>query len=163
MNGIKAIQAALEETRSHLLWFLADFSEADMFVRPHPRANHAAWQVGNVSLAEVNMIQEELPDANYPKLPEGFLELHGTGVPKDGPEGYMNKEDSLALFEKVRAATIALVGGLSEEDLDRPCTGSMATFAPTLGKLLILTSNHTLMHGGQIQVIRRVLGKPILF
>ena len=29
--------------------------------------------------------------------------------------------------------------------------------------LLILNSNQTLMYGGQIQVIRRVLGKPILF
>ena len=52
---------------------------------------------------------------------------------------------------------------MTEADLDRPCAGSMATFAPTLGKLLILISTHTLMHGGQIQVIRRVLGKPILF
>ena len=57
----------------------------------------------------------------------------------------------------------AAVGEMTEADLDRPCAGSMATFAPTLGKLLILISNHTLMHGGQIQVIRRVLGKPILF
>jgi hypothetical protein len=163
MNGIQAIQAAFEETRSHLLWFLSDFSDADMFVRPHPAANHAAWQVGNISLAEVNMIREEIPEAKYPELPAGFLELHGTGVPKDGPDGYMNKADSLSLFESVRAATIALVGGLTDEYLDRACRGSMASFAPTIGKLLILTSNHTLMHGGQIQVIRRVLGKPILF
>ena len=163
MNGIQTIQAAFEETRANLLWFLSDFSDADMFVRPHPAANHAAWQVGNISLAEVNMLREEIPDAKFPTLPDGFLELHGTGVPKDGPAGYMNKADSLALFESVRAATIALVGELTEADLDRACTGSMAGFAPTLGRLLILTSNHTLMHGGQIQVIRRVLGKPHLF
>jgi len=163
MNGIDVIRASLEDTRFHLNWYLEDFSEADMFVRPHPAANHAAWQVGNICLAEVNMIREEVPSAEYPVLPEGFLELHGTGVPKDGPEGYLSKAEFLNLFERVRAATIALVGGLNETDLDRVCTGSMAPFAPTLGKLLILTSNHTLMHGGQIQVIRRVLGKPHLF
>ena len=32
-----------------------------------------------------------------------------------------------------------------------------------LGQFVDIISNHTLMHGGQIQVIRRVLGKPILF
>ena len=42
MNGIQTIQAAFDETRSNLLWFLSDFSDADMFVRPHPAANHAA-------------------------------------------------------------------------------------------------------------------------
>lgn len=163
MNGMDAIRAALEDTRFHLLWYLEDFTEADMFVRPHAAANHAAWQVGNICLAEVNMIREELPQTNYPELPPGFLELHGTGVPKDGPEGYLSKTEFIQLFERVRAETIDLVGGLSEADLDRACTGSMASFAPTIGKLLILTSNHTLMHGGQIQVIRRVLGKPHLF
>lgn len=163
MNGIQTIQAALEDTRFHLKWYLEDFSEADMFVRPHPGANHAAWQVGNVCLAEVNMIREELPDMGYPTLPEGFLERHGTGVPADGPEGYLTKAEFLDLFEKVRENTLSLVGRLVDSDLDRPCTGSMKEYAPTLGKLLILTSNHTLMHGGQIQVIRRVLGKPHLF
>ncbi len=31
-------------------------------------------------------------------------------------------------------------------------------YSTAIGKLLILLSNHTLMHGGQIQVIRRVWG-----
>ncbi len=163
MNGNQAIVAALEDTRFHLGWYLADFFEEEMFVRPHPRANHAAWQVGNICLAEVNMIAEEIPDSCYPSLPEGFLSRHGTGVPEDGPDGYLTKAAFLALFEKIRANTIRLVEGLTETDLDRPCSGSMKDYAPTWGKLLILTSNHTLMHGGQIQVIRRVLGKPHLF
>jgi len=29
--------------------------------------------------------------------------------------------------------------------------------------LLVLTANHTLMHGGQFTVLRRKLGKPVLF
>ena len=52
---------------------------------------------------------------------------------------------------------------LSDADLDRPTQGRMATFAPRLGDLLVLVSNHTLMHGGQISVLRRKLGKPVLF
>ncbi|MGL4555287.1 MAG: DinB family protein [Gemmataceae bacterium] len=169
MNGVQSIQAALEETKSNLLWFLSDFTDADLFVRPHPAANHAAWQIGNVIVGDVFMVREEIPDATYPDLPAGFRELHGTQTPnegfprRDGPEGFLNKAEFLSLFESVRAATVAAVGRLTDADLDRPTTGSMAAHAPTLGKLLIVVSNHTLMHGGQISVIRRVLGKPVLF
>ena len=62
-----------------------------------------------------------------------------------------------------RAATLAAVDNLSDADLDRASTGMMAKFAPTLADLLILVSNHTLMHAGQFTVVRRKLGKPVLF
>jgi hypothetical protein len=39
----------------------------------------------------------------------------------------------------------------------------MAPFAPTLGALFVLVANHALMHGGQFSVVRRKLGKPVLF
>ncbi len=169
MHGREAIRAALEETKSLLLWFLADFSESDMFVRPHPNANHAAWQVGNVIVGDIFILKEEYPNASFPELPPRFRELHGTETPlegfpmQDGPEGFLPKAEMLSLFQTVRTATLATLKGLTDQDLDRPTQGSMAGFAPTLGHLLILISNHTLMHGGQIQVIRRVLGKPHLF
>ena len=36
-------------------------------------------------------------------------------------------------------------------------------FAPTVGHLLYVHAPHLNMHIGQLQVIRRTLGKPILF
>jgi hypothetical protein len=39
----------------------------------------------------------------------------------------------------------------------------MAKFAPRLGDLFQLVANHTLMHAGQFSVVRRKLGKPVLF
>jgi len=36
-------------------------------------------------------------------------------------------------------------------------------FAPKLVNLLLLVSNHTTMHAGQFTVVRRKLGKPVLF
>src|SRR5262249_39520360 len=85
------------------------------------------------------------------------------GAKKSSTEGFLTKAEYLSLFDAARSATIAAVGKLSDDDLDRPTTGNMAQFAPTLGQLLILTSNHTLMHAGQLTVIRRALGKPVLF
>jgi hypothetical protein len=162
MTGCQAIQAALESTKGNLPMYLKDFSEADLLVRPVPGANHAAWQIGNVIGGDIFFIASELPDTPYPELPPGFADLHGTkGATKD--EGFLTKAEYLALFEKVRNATIAAVGKLTDADLDRPVTGPGKAFAPTLGHLFIAASNHTLMHTGQFTVIRRKLGKPVLF
>jgi hypothetical protein len=164
MNGREAIQAALESTRHLLNWFVSDLSDADLFVRPVPAANHIAWQIGNVIVGDQYLVKSQLPDAAYPELPPGFLETHGPeGTKKDGPDGFLTKAEYLALFDEVRSATIAALSGLSDADLDRPTTGQVAQFAPTLGLLFLGASNHTLMHAGQFSVIRRKLGKPVLF
>jgi len=162
MNGREAIQAALEATKGNLPVYVRDFSDADLLVRPVPGANHAAWQIGNVITGDVFFISQELPDTPYPELPKGFFELHGSdGAKKD--EGFLTKAEYLSLFEKVRTTTIAAVGKLTDAELDRPVTGKGKVLAPTLGKLFIMLSNHTLMHAGQFTVIRRKLGKPVLF
>jgi len=164
MNGVQAIQAALESTKSNLNMFLSDFSDADMLVRPVPAANHAAWQVGNVIVGDVMITRGQLPEIKLPELPAGFVEMHGPeGTKKDGPDGFLTRDEYVNLFNAVRGAVIDAVGTLSDADLDRPTTGNLAQFAPTLGAMLLLVSNHTLMHGGQVSVIRRVLGKPVLF
>ena len=105
-----------------------------------------------------------LPGAQFPELPPGFAELHKpANAPADPPKGFATKAQYLDLFNKTRAATLVAVDKLSDADLDRPTTGSMAQWAPTLGALLVLTANHTMMHAGQFTVLRRKLGKPVIF
>jgi len=164
MNGKDAIETALKATQSVVNMYLSDFSDSDLFVRPVPTANHAAWQIGNVIAGDKFLIESQLPNAAYPELPAGFAETHGSeGAKKDGPDGFLTKAEYLSLFDAVRSATIAAVEGLSDADLDRPVTGDFAKYAPTLGHLFLMVSDHTLMHAGQFTVIRRQLGKPVLF
>jgi hypothetical protein len=164
MNGIQAIQAALDGTRRTLKWFVDDMTDADLLVRPVPAANHIAWQIGNVIVGDKYLVAEQLSQTAYPELPAGFMELHGPeGAKKDGPEGFLTKAKYLELFDAVRSATIAAVGKLSDADLDRPTVGKIAAWAPTLGRVLQMVSDHTLMHAGQFSVVRRKLGKPVLF
>ena len=77
--------------------------------------------------------------------------------------GFLTKAAYLDLFGKVREATMAAAGKLSDADLDKATTGNMAQHAPNWGSLFILVSNHVLMHIGQFTVVRRKLGKPVLF
>lgn len=164
MTGIQAITAALETTQGYLKWFLGDFTDAELLVRPVPEANHAAWQIGNVIGGDVFFVKAEFPTALLPAMPAGFDELYGSkGVTVDDPARFMTKAQYFKLFDDVRAATIAELKKLSDADLDKPCTSDVKAYAPTLGALFQMASDHTLMHVGQFSVIRRKLGKPVLF
>jgi len=165
MKATEAIRTALGSTQQVLSWYLGDLSDADLLVRPVPGANHIAWQLGHLIVAERAMVSENLPGTPFPDLPPGFAEQHGKDTAaQDPPRGFATREVYLDLFNRVRQATLDAVGRLSDADLDRPTAGGMARFAPTLGAfLLLIVSNHTLMHGGQFTVVRRKLGKPVLF
>ncbi len=164
MKASQVIETALNGTQFLNNQYLGDLSDSDLLVRPAPGANHIAWQLGHVIASEIGMVRSQLPNAAYPELPAGFAEQHGKETAaQDPPKGFLSKQKYVDLFNRVREATKATVGKLSDADLDRPTTGNMAQFAPTLGAFLVLVSNHTLMHSGQFSVVRRKLGKPVLF
>ncbi len=164
MNGREAVKTALASTQHLLNWFLSDLSDADLLVRPVPGSNHIAWQLGHLIQAEPILLGKMLPAAQYAPLPADFADRHSSArANEDSPANFLTKAEYLAHFQKGRDATLAAVERLSDADLDRPTEGPMAQFAPTLGALLILAANHTLMHAGQFSVVRRKLGKPVLF
>jgi len=164
MNARQAIKTALSSTQSVLGSYVGDLSDADLLVRPVPDANHIAWQLGHLISAEVMLLAKNIPQAAYPELPAGFKDRHSKAAStSDSPKGFGTKGEYMDLFTKVRNATIAALEKLTDADLDKPTVGDMAKFAPTLGSLILLQSNHTLMHAGQFTVVRRKLGKPVLF
>jgi hypothetical protein len=164
MKATDAIVTSLSSTQNLLNQYIADLSDADLMVRPAPGANHIAWQLGHLVGAESYLVSPQLPDAPYPALPPGFAEKYDKKTAgDDSPAHFLRKAQYLEMFNGARDVTKAAVTKLSDADLDKPTTGNMAQFAPTLGTLLMLVSNHTLMHAGQFTVVRRKLGKPVLF
>jgi hypothetical protein len=164
MKASQILDTALNSTQFLTAQYLGDLSDADLLVRPVPGANHIAWQLGHLITSEVNLVRSQLPNAAYPELPAGFAEQHKQEMAtQESPKGFLGKQQYIDLFNRVREATKAVVSKLSDADLDRPSTGNMAQFAPTLGAFLLLVANHTMMHSGQFSVVRRKLGKPVLF
>jgi hypothetical protein len=142
---------------------LNDFTDAEIFVRPAPGANHAAWQIGHLVSAETHMVSGFDPNA-MPKLPEGFDKKFKKDTSSiDDPKFFGTKSELLGQLAKTRAATIAWVKTLKPVDLDKPAPEAMRSFCPTLGHVVALLPSHFAMHMGQMQVIRRKLGKPIIF
>jgi hypothetical protein len=164
MNARDVIKTALTSTQNLLNWYLSDLSDADLHVRPVPTDNNIAYQLGHLISSEVLLLHDQLPGAVYPELPAHYREHYsGKAAGITPPGGYLKKAEYVDWFNKVRGATIANAEPLTDADLDRQNTNVVAQFAPTLGALLILIANHTLMHAGQFTVVRRALNKPVLF
>ena len=141
---------------------LADFSDADFMVRPCPGANHVTWQLGHLMKSETGMMTAI--GATMPPLPDGWdKKFTKENASNDDASFFPKKQEIMDAFIKMRTAGIAFVKTVKPEDLEKPTPENMRRFAPTTGNVLGLAPVHTAMHVGQFQVIRRKLGKPILF
>ena len=164
MQAKDVVKSALNSTQNMLEMYLSDLSDADLLVRPVPGANHIAWQLGHLINSERMLTTSNIPGSAYPELPAGWGDQHSKNTASmDPPKGFATKAQYLSLFNKTREATLAALGKLSDTDLDKPTTGQIAKHVPTLGALFLMHSTHVMMHAGQFTVVRRKLGKPVLF
>ena len=142
---------------------LGDMSDAELLQRPVPSANNGLWQLGQLVASEAMMVNESAGKTVI-ELPAGFSEKYSRETASvNDPAKLGNKADLLALFDKVREKTCQWVATQSAADLAKPAPEMMRQFFPTVGHLVHLFPTHVAMHVGQIQVLRRKLGKPILF
>jgi hypothetical protein len=163
MTPIELAADVLSSNHKFLEGTIADFSDADFHARPCPGANHPAWQIGHLIKAETGMVAGFNPNAPA-KLPDGFdKKFTKETAGKDDPAFFGTKAQLMEQFGKTRSATIAWVKTLKPADLDKESPESLRRFAPTMGHLLEMLPVHVAMHIGQFQVLRRKLGKPVLF
>jgi hypothetical protein len=162
MNTNQTYTDSLSSNLEMLKMTLADLSDADMLVRPAPGANHAAWQLGHLATAEAKMVAGVKGVA--PELPAGFAERFKKDAAKsDDAAAFPKKQELLDTLAKVRATSIEWVKTLTPEQMDQASPESIRPFCPKVGHLPGLLGEHTAMHVGQFQVLRRKLGKPVLF
>ena len=163
MNPLDLFTKNLASNFETLKQHLDDFTDADLMVRPVPAANHAAWQLGHLLVFEAMLCDIYAPKG-APKLPDGTKEMGGAeGSKSDDPAKFLKKAEVLKLLGQARSTLVGWVKTLSEADLQKPAPEQFRGWLATQGDLLLGILGHTTMHIGQIQVIRRKLGKKILF
>lgn len=154
------VLASLLESSLHLVqWTLGDFTDAEMLERPTPVSASVAWQIGHLAKEESGMIGRKTA---MPPLPDDFVRkiIKDTRLATD-PAALPTKQELLDQFTRTRQATIAWVRSLDPARLAEP-NDVFAQVCPQLHHLIELQVNHTMMHLGQWQVVRRLLNKPIL-
>jgi hypothetical protein len=164
MSYKQAVGRSTIRTYELIPLLLSDLSDADLLVRPVPGANHIAWQLGHLIIQECDLVGSQNLEVKYPELPDGFREQHSDATAGiEPPSGFLTKAEYLDLLAKTHGATMETLESLSDADLDRLVTGNAGMKYPTLGDLFLGISVNGGEHQGQFSVVRRLLGKPVLF
>ena len=161
MQAKDAIRNTLVTGETVLDNYIKDLDDADLLVRPVEGMNHIAWQLGHLLLTERRLVEMIKPGAS-PPLPEGFEDGHGRQqFAEEDASKYLPRARYQELLKSQREATIQVLDGLSDADLDRADPEHFPPFAPTVGAVMNLVGTHALMHSGQFVAVRRKQGKPI--
>jgi hypothetical protein len=162
MSPLEFIAKNLNDTFTWLKMTVADFSDEELMQRPAPNANHGNWNLGHILTSQYWMFGQI--GAKMPELPAGLDETYGPKNTKnDDPKSFMKKAELLAHLEKVNSISCDFVKSIKPEDLNKDSPNEMRQFAPKFGDVILLQLSHNGTHLGQIQVLRRKLGKPVLF
>lgn len=164
MTTKDAIRFHFKTNRWLTLKYLADLSDDELLVRPAPGANHIAWQLGHCIFSEVTMLLSNIPGADIPSLPGGFVEQHSDATAKmHPPNGFLSKNAYLRLMKIVRDSTLAALDTFPEAMFDDDPKLGWGDLAPNYGSLFMFFATHEMMHTGQFTIVRRLLGKPVAF
>jgi hypothetical protein len=139
--------------------FVDDLTADEFRHQPLPGTNCAAWIVGHLAVA-VRRTAERLGATDLPVLSEEFVGRYSqTKKPAGAQTDLGEKEELLALFDRVAEKLLDAVLKLPPEALTRPAPPSLR-LATNAGEALLFGSLHIGMHCGQLSTIRRSLGKP---
>jgi len=162
MNAQDLLKQSLQTTNMVVTSYLSDLSDAELLVRPGPGCNHIAWQLGHLIHSNASILDSIRPGA-APKLPEGFGAKHSKDTASsDNPSEFMKKSEYEALMKQVDDAVVAAIGQMSESDLDQPSPEQWRSMFPRVGDVMVLLTNHAMMHVGQWVPVRRKLDKPVV-
>lgn len=155
----EAIAYALTTGRALLKRFVADLSEKEYLHRAAPNANCAAWILGHLALSDRNVLKRL--GAPLPELPAGFEHRFSQKEGCPQAEEFGDATKLIGVFDEHRNRLIAAVRAAGPEVLDKPLDKAHPLFK-TVGEVANFMALHSVMHAGQISMIRRSLGRPPL-
>ena len=163
MKAADALKMSIDMGRFVGMAYLDDLTDQELMLRPHPDCNTINWQVGHLVAAEHQMMEMIAP-GSMPALPEGFAEKYSKDTAKsDDASQFASKQELVDTFEAQRAATLATLDKMSDDQLAAAAPEPMQSYAPTVADVFSMQGSHWLMHAGQWVIVRRNLGKPAMF
>ncbi len=153
---------ALNFSRQWLEGLLADFPADQMCAQPIDDCNHALWIMGHLAWTDDAMLTGlgDQPSA----LEDGWVETFGMkSTPTGDADAYPDPARVRTVMQERRAALLAWLEGLSDDELETPLDGDWASFAPNRGGLMSTLAAHETMHAGQLSMIRRAFRLPFVY
>ena len=155
----------LLKSRDFTKRFLVDLAPEEWFWSPPAYITHIAWQIGHIAVAEYNLCLRRVRGRttdDVSLISDAFLGAYNIGSqPVAGAAGNQPLEEIQRVFEAVHVQAIAELGEWDDAGLDVPLETPHPIFKSKLDAVE-WSGPHELVHGGQIAMLRRLMGKPPL-
>lgn len=163
MNAVNFVRLTLEQSKGWILGLAADMKDAPLTAPTPNGGNHPLWVLGHLTFSEADLIHGLVSGEPNP-LAE-WKDLFGQGSePTSDASLYPSFDEIMGKFEEVRANTLRVLDGMTDDDLDEPSHApeEMKDFFGTNGQVFATAAIHFAFHGGQIADARRAAGRPPL-
>ena len=140
---------------------IEDMTEEELLYQPADKRNHAWWLYGHIVLStDLAHYMIDTPAL----IPGEWARLFGMGTsPSQTGESYPSKEELIAQFNRNVDAAVDSFRQLTDDHLnDSPAAdlpGELRDYFGTKGKIITGYAYHCMYHHGQIETIRKMLGK----
>lgn len=159
MKATEFIRQSLEGTKGWTMGLINDMKDSPL-TQPTPNGgNHVAWILGHLVHSESNLLDMFIlgKENRFPELANCSMKTE----PTTNADDYLSIDELFAKFEEIRAASIAHLETLSDDDLDAKSHAPEEfgqTFA-TVGGVYGAMCTHVAFHGGQVADCRRAAGR----
>lgn len=162
MNAVDYAKMSLEMSNNWISGLAADAKDIPLTAPTPNGGNHPLWCVGHLAYSAANLLSMATGQPNALSDWEGTFK-NGT-TPSGNANDYPSYEEVMKKYEETHSAVMAFVGGLADEDLDKPshAEGEMKEWFGTVGQCLAAIPVHLGFHGGQIADARRAAGREPL-
>ncbi len=163
MNTIEFIKQSLTSSKEWAMGLIGDMQDAPL-TQPTPNGgNHPLWVLGHAARAESDLLDVFIlgQQNRFPEW-DGLFEMGTT--PSTDASDYPSMDELHAKFESIRAASLAHLETLSEDDLDQPSHApeELKSYFGTVGACYSAMIVHLSFHAGQVADARRAAGRQPL-
>jgi hypothetical protein len=154
------IAHALSSSQMLLQRYTEDFTPEEYLKRVTPDSNCAAWIIGHLTLTDRRALGA-LGATDLPALPQGYEQRFGRTENAPQASDFGDVKILMPLFHQHRQRLIETVHRATAEQLEKPVQTPRPMFK-TAGEMAHFMALHAATHAGQITMIRRALGRPIM-
>jgi len=168
MSTPARLDAAIDRLRRSRIFtrqFLADLTADEWFWSPPEYATHVAWQVGHLAVAQYNLCLRRIRGRTAEDetlISDRFIDAFKLGSnPLAGAKHNLPLEEIQRVFDAVHHQALTELPLVDNAELDTPVEQPHPVFKTKLGAI-DWSSQHELVHAGQIAMLRRLMGKAPL-
>jgi len=168
MSTPARLEAAIDRLRRARVFtrqFLPDLTPDEWFWSPPQFTTHVAWQVGHLAVAQYNLCLRRIRGRtadDQSLMSDAFIDAFKLGSqPVVGARQNVSLEEIQRVFDAVHHQALQELPLVDNAELDNPVEQPHPVFKTKLGAIE-WSSQHELVHAGQIAMLRRLMGKAPL-